>query len=181
VSTQPNLCTILSSWNQGEGPNGLNVSWIVSKAANIRFGTNPSYTSSDFFAIYPQFGSTGGDYPVSSPTAYLAYLTIIISLAQASISQNRWKDAWTLGMGLFIAHFMTLYLQSYNEAGTAANIVAASGLAKGIVVAQSAGDVSESKQAIGALEEWGGFNLTIYGQQLADFGRLIGLGGMYIW
>lgn len=59
--------------------------------------------------------------------------------------------------------------------------VAAQGLAGGIQTSKSVGDVSVSYQVLTALEDWGSWNLTTYGQQLATMARIIGSGPMVIW
>ena len=59
--------------------------------------------------------------------------------------------------------------------------IAAQGLAGGIQTAKSVGDVSVSYQPLASLEDWGQWNLTIYGQQLATMARVIGSGPMCIY
>lgn len=59
--------------------------------------------------------------------------------------------------------------------------IAAQGLAGGIQTSKSVGDVSVSYQVLTALEDWGAWNLTSYGQQLATMARVIGSGPMVIW
>ena len=59
--------------------------------------------------------------------------------------------------------------------------IAAQGLAGGIQVSKSVGDVSVSYQPIAILEQFGQWNLTVYGQQLAQMARVIGAGPSVIW
>jgi hypothetical protein len=59
--------------------------------------------------------------------------------------------------------------------------IAAQGLAGGIQTSKSVGDVSVSYQALASLEDWGAWNLTSYGQQLATMARVIGAGPMVLW
>lgn len=59
--------------------------------------------------------------------------------------------------------------------------IAAQGLAGGIQTSKSVGDVSVSYQVLTALESWGAWNLTTYGQQLATMAKVIGSGPMVIW
>lgn len=59
--------------------------------------------------------------------------------------------------------------------------IAAQGLAGGIQTSKSVGDVSVSYQVLTALEDWGSWNLTTYGQQLATMARVVGSGPMVIW
>lgn len=157
------------------------VNWLVSGAANIRFGDNPAYTVDDFIAFYPQFGPSG---PVDAPVWPIpkAVLTAYIALASACLAQPRWQDHWSFGMALYVAHFATLYLQAMAAVGSPAAVIAEAGMERGIQVSKSAGDLSVSYQAIvSGWESWGQWNLTTFSQQLMSFARIIGMGGMYIW
>jgi hypothetical protein len=59
--------------------------------------------------------------------------------------------------------------------------IAAQGLAGGIQTSKSVGDVSVSYQVLTALEDWGAWNLTSYGQLLATMARVVGSGPALIW
>lgn len=59
--------------------------------------------------------------------------------------------------------------------------VAAQGIANGIEVSKSVGDVSASYSVLNSLEQFGQWNLTLYGQQLATMAKVIGSGPMVIW
>jgi hypothetical protein len=59
--------------------------------------------------------------------------------------------------------------------------VAAQGLAGGIQTSKSVGDVSVGYQVLESLKDWGAWNLTRYGQQLATAAKVIGSGPMVIW
>jgi hypothetical protein len=152
---------------------------IISAASNIVIGDNPAYSVADFLAVYPQFGPADEEEAGPIPDAVLqAY----VALASASLSKERWNDLWDVGMSFFIAHFATLYLQAKAAAGSTAAQVAKAGQAKGILVSKSAGDVSGSYQTVvSGWEEWGAWNLTLFGQQLMTMASLVGLGGMYIY
>lgn len=144
-------------------------------ASNILTGANPAYDSTDFLAAFPQFG---GDVTTSDQINYY------IALSNAMLQQARWGDLWQYAMGLCTAHFLTLALQVQSGSATpteAAVIAAAQN--KGTVASKSVGDVSVSYQftALDNYKDWGGFLLTAYGTQLATLGKLVGMGGMYIW
>lgn len=105
-----------------------------------------------------------------------------LNLANLSLSMNRWQGTWLLAMGLFIAHFLTLYLRSEGNPGTTAQQVAASGLEKGLTVSKAAGDVSQGLQPLSDLEGWAAWRETTYGVQLATFAKIIGMpNSMYIY
>jgi hypothetical protein len=152
---------------------------IIAQAGNLCFGDNPPYTFDDFIAFYPQFGPTGDPPVMPIPQAVLQ---IYINLASASLQYARWLDSWQVGMALFIAHYATLYLQSLVPAGSDKAAIVQAGLARGVQVSKAVGPVNVSYQLITAnLEDWGAWNLTVFGQQLASMAKLIGMGGMYVW
>lgn len=108
-------------------------------------------------------------------------LQAFINLALASLQQQRWLEWWPMGMAWFVDHFATLWLTSNGNTGTTAAAVARSGLALGVIVSQSAGDVSKSIEPPdlhGFSASWG---LTASGQQFVDTARCIGSGPMLIW
>jgi hypothetical protein len=153
---------------------GYSAYGIASNASNVVDGDNSEYTLDDFKSEYPQFASIVPD----------TFLTMYLNLAHVSLKEARWKDTWHLAMGLFIAHFATLYLQSMAAASSAAAKVINAGQAKGLTTSKSVGDVSKSADynSIGQdLEGWAAWTLTAFGQQLATFGKLIGKGGIGIW
>ena len=147
---------------------------IFFEASNLRNGTNPSYTSDDFLAMYPQFTN-------HIPAAMLSSF---ILLANNSLEEARWHSHWKLGMALFIAHYCQLYLNSSSPADTLLEKAKSLSKPQGLTASKSVGDVSISydfNTISDSLKSWGTWNLTIYGQQLATIGKLVGKGGMYVW
>lgn len=116
-----------------------------------------------------------------TPLVPIPVVNAYVALANACLVQARYQELWPTVMALFIAHFLTLWLQSDGNPAATASQAAQQGLAKGIQVSTSVGDVSVSYQPIEGLEDWADFTLTIYGQQFARFAKAIGSGGMYIW
>lgn len=193
----------------------------------------------------------------------LLVIQCYLNLAYASLMQSRWKEAWLLAMGWYIAHYCTLYAKSdasqitailqtsihgeipqgttpgntyalsstppsgtlqglydngvfltpgvdYTLTGNTITLtnpteaedalyatwpvqsastvqgvsstaqIAAQGLAAGINISKSVGDVSASYAVLSSLENWGDMNLTSYGQQLASMARVVGSGMIYI-
>lgn len=104
-------------------------------------------------------------------------LSAFIWLATSSVMFGRWRKSWRLGMALFIAHYATLYLQTESQPAVSA---AQAGLAQGIKVAKSVGDVSVGIQPIANLEEFGAFNLTQYGIQFATIAKSMGMGAIFV-
>ncbi|MEK8128669.1 DUF4054 domain-containing protein [Paenibacillus filicis] len=153
---------------------------IIGQASNIRVGTNPPYSIDEFLQVYPQFGKDSSGKEVVPEFMIHMYT----DLANASIQEARWHSYWRVAMGWFIAHFLTLYLQGLADPDGGAAAVMAAGQAKGLNTSESVGDVSVSMDysQIGQdLDGWAAWKLTIYGQQLATVGKLMGKGGMYIY
>ncbi len=156
------------------------ISGIIGTASNVRTGDNPSFLFSDFIIMYPQFG------PASDDTFLVPEIIIqmYIGLADACIKEVRWKAYWKFATGWFVAHFVTLYLQGTADPNSGAAAVLAVGQAKGLNTSESVSDVSVSMDyaEIGKdLDGWAAWKLTIYGQQLASVGKLVGKGGMYVY
>jgi hypothetical protein len=119
--------------------------------------------------------------PYSSQVLPQAVLQLYINLATASIQQARWFEYWPMAMAWFVAHFATLYLRSEGNPGSTAQQIAVSGLEKGIIVSEAAGDVTLTRQAVSGLDGFAAWNETTYGTQLATIAKIIGMGPMYIW
>ncbi|MDU4960192.1 MAG: DUF4054 domain-containing protein [Sporomusaceae bacterium] len=163
---------------------------IIAAASNLRSGDNPPYTIEDFYALYPAYAprETPSPDPEMPPeTAYLVDPGIVgmyISLAAAVVKESRWRRHWKLAIGLFVAHFLTLYLQSLTDTGSTAAQVVAAGQTRGLVASKAVGDVSVSydfSTVAQGLDGWAAWNLTTFGQQYATLARMIGKGGMYVW
>lgn len=155
------------------------VEQITAVASNVFSGTNPSYAMSDFVAMYPQYGPDADDNYLI-PTVILQ---MYIDLAHACVKQVRYKSYWALCMGFFIAHFVTLWLQGTASPGSLAGQVLEAGKAQGLVTSESVGDVSVSTDystLAASLSSWAAFNLTVYGQQFATIGKMVGMGGMMV-
>ncbi|WP_205127114.1 DUF4054 domain-containing protein [Paenibacillus ginsengarvi] len=130
--------------------------------------------------MYPQFGPDGnGVYAVP-----VIVMQMYLDFASTSIKEARWHSYWKVAMCLFIAHFCALHAQSVADPEGGAAAVIAAGQAKGLNTSESVGDVSVSMDyntITQDLEGWAAWKLTIYGQQLATIGKLVGKGGMYVY
>lgn len=134
---------------------------LVAQASNVVDGDNPTYTSADFLAFYPQFS-----------TINVSIINAFVKLAHANIKEARYHDSWPILMANYIAHFLELY-----------NKAAASGAVEPIITSESAGDVSwsgEISSITNDLNGWGAFKQTQYGVNFASMARLFNLGGMYV-
>lgn len=156
----------------------------IPAATNVNSGTNPTYTLTDNFVVdFPQFVSVCTATAPAVPTIPTTLSQKFIDMANASISQSKYGEIWSYCMGLYVAHFCTLYLSASQGSASVNGIV---GHAKPIMLqtSKSAGDVSASYD-VGSisddLKNFGSFKMTTYGQQLATFARMAGMGGAYVW
>jgi len=116
----------------------------------------------------------------TNPLVSLYVMNLYIALASASLLQARWGDSWVFAMGLFVAHYCTLWLRSDGGVYTTAGEAAASGVQQGIAVSKTVGPVSKTMSLLGGLESWGTLNLTSYGIQLASMANIVGMGPIYV-
>lgn len=152
----------------------IHASSDLAAASGLLLGENPPYALDNFKKVYPQFFGEG-----KVPEEVLQ---IFINLANASIMEKRWHEAWAMGMGWFVAHFSTLYLQGTADPNSSAGQVIAAGNARGLQTSKSVGDVSVSydySSVANDLDGWAAWKLTVYGTQLATYAKMISRGGMY--
>jgi len=115
----------------------------------------------------------------TQPFVPMHVLNMYVYLASVSLQSMRWCEAWYIAMSLFIAHYCTLYLRSDGDVYSTPGQAATAGLARGIAVSKSVGGASISYQPVmGGLEDWGSWNETAYGSQLATMARSYGAGPM---
>lgn len=161
---------------------GVDVLGIIAAAANIRRGTNPPYTSEQFLAQFPQFGKTDDQ---GNPVIPRVVIDGYVNFAHASLQKARYHDAWEMVMGLFIAHWLTLFLQSMTSPDDPVGKIIAAGLAKGLQSSKSAGDLSVSYDFSflngSDFNGWGTYKMTAFGQQFVTIAKIYGMGGMVVW
>jgi hypothetical protein len=167
---------------------------IIGAASNIVADNTSLYTKEMFVEDFPQFAQKievePPDVTAESPPAYEyvswipnSMLDMFIAMANSAIQEAKWFIKWRFAMGLFIAHYATLYLRSFADGTPTAQSAAMSGTVLGLVKSATLGDssVSYDTSAIAAAtEDWGAWNSTTYGQLLVTEARLVGMGGMFI-
>lgn len=151
---------------------------VRAAAANLGSGALGTYTAEQFQADFPQFFNAGGQ-----PLLPAAMLQEIIRMANAAVQPERWGEGWRYAVGLYVAHYVTLYLRGYAASNETPEQAAASGALVGMVKSATLGDASVSYDtaAITAgTEDWGDLNSTTYGQMFANRAKLIGMAGMLV-
>ena len=153
---------------------------IVAGASNIRGGENPPFTVDDFKALYPQFW----DKNLGTPYIPQEAIDLYVKFAHACVNIARYRSAWRMCMGLFIAHFVTMYMQTLvNPEFADPRVVAAAGQTKGLMASKSVDGVSASydfSYVMQDLDGWAAWKLTAYGVQFASLAKVYGMGGMRV-
>lgn len=143
-------------------------------ASNIVNGDNPPFTCSDFRALMPAF---------TTDIINDEQLQHFIDMANAVVKEARWLSLWKEGMRLYIAHFVTLFIEAPPQGATRQQLINA-GRLQGNKTNKNVGQVSvgydNGSQATADLEGWAAWKLTTYGVQFATYARMIGKGGMFI-
>lgn len=150
---------------------------VRAAAANIGHSAG-NYTVEDFRTDYPQFFNSAGEFLGSQ-----AMLDEIINMANVAVQPDKWLEGWRYGVGLYVAHYVTLSLRGYAQSNETPEQAAASGALVGMVKSATLGDASVSYDtaAITAgTEDWGDLNSTTYGQMFANRAKLVGMAGSYV-
>lgn len=150
---------------------------VRAAAANIG-QTQGDYTAEQFQEDFPQFFNAEGVCLV--PTTML---TEIINMANACVQPDKWLESWRYAVGLYVAHYATLYLRTYAESNTTPQQAAASGALVGVVQSATLGDSSvryDTTAVTKGTDDWGDLNATTYGQMLANRAKLIGAAGTLV-
>ncbi|CDG39627.1 DUF4054 domain-containing protein [Asaia bogorensis] len=145
MQTQPNL--------------GLNSSQDV--VAGV---TNSGMTASDFLTLFPEF-SDATRFPMPTVSLWL-------QMGRSFVDETRWGASTNLGIGLFVAHQLTVGAQ------TAAAVQGGATPGVGVISSKSVGPLSKSYDtSIGGYDDAGFWNTTSYGRQYWAFVSLFGAGG----
>lgn len=149
------------------------------KAAAANIGQQEgNYTAGMFQEDFPQFFRKDGTGLAPAPV-----LEMFLGRANGSIQPDKWLEAWRYAAGLYVAHYLSMYLSTYAESSETPAQAAQSGALMGVIKSARLGDSSvtyDGDALTKATEDWGSLNATKYGQMLATEARLIGLGGTYV-
>lgn len=153
---------------------------IKAVAANMPAqGELGSYEADMFKQDFPQFTkSEDGSFLLPEHM-----LEMFISNANSSVLPSRWGEMWRYAAGLHVAHFVSMYLQTYSEGSASAGQAAGSGRQIGVVQEASLGIDTvkyDTSSVTAGTVKWGAWNATVYGQQLVTLARMAGMGGTYV-
>lgn len=150
---------------------------VRAAAANLGHGKG-TYTVEQFRVDYPQFFTVEG-VSLLPPSM----LCKVIDMANTAVQPDKWLDEWRFAVGLYTAHYVTLFLRGYSPSSETPQQAAASGALVGVVKSATLGDSSvtyDTSAITAGTEDWGDLNSTTYGQMLANRAKLIGLAGMTV-
>ena len=150
---------------------------VRAAAANIGQGRG-DYTVEQFQADYPQFFTAEGVSLLPPPM-----LCKVIDMANTAVQPDKWLDEWRFAVGLYTAHYVTLFLRSYAPSNETPQQAAASGALVGVVKSATLGDSSvtyDTSAITAGTEDWGDLNSTTFGQMFANRAKLIGLAGTLV-
>lgn len=153
-------------------------------ASNIIDGVPGAYTELMFYEDFPQFKDSTSETPKGFVPE--ALMSVYIKMVNDAVAPDRWGDMWRLAAGLYLAHYVTLYLKANkgNKAGSSSATKAAeTGAMIGIPTGASLGDASvsyDTSSITAGTERWGQWNQTCYGQQFASMAKLVAIGGGYV-
>jgi hypothetical protein len=151
-------------------PSGTVISSVNVAAKTLVLSQNTTYAGTVTLTVYVV------------PIVPLPVLNAYIYLATNSILKVRYCELWPFVMALYIAHYLTLWQQGQaGGPGSTPGQVATAGLAMGIKIAKSVGDVSVSSKPLDTFEDWGSYALTSYGQQLITYAMAVGSGPVLLW
>ncbi len=162
----------------GDSNNAYIMMELFRNASNVILTDNPEFTLCDFTSVFPIFviaDSTDESIPIE-------VFNLFYNMANSSLKYDRYKSVWKYCMCLYIAHYLTLYLQTQNgDAGSQAALSGA--LPRGVASSKSVDGLSISYDFMGAAEDLAGYGTwkyTIYGQQLATITKSYGHAGMWV-
>ena len=160
-----------------------NNAWMMMEvfggSSSIILTDNPEYTQAMFSATFPVFKFVTEEDHTGIP---VPVFNLFKAMADKTIKYDRYKGQWEYLMGLYIAHYLTLYLQT--QSGTPGAQAALQGaLPRGVAQSKSVDGLSISYDFMDMandLARYGTYKLTAYGQQLATLTKIYGHAGMWV-
>lgn len=158
---------------------------VVTNVALLTSGTRYYSATSLNTTVLPS-GGAGCRLAITASIAKVPedILNLFIAMANSSLQKSRWLSKWEYAMGLYIAHFCLLHLQTQVGANASSAQIIASAHSLFPKASKSVGDVSvsyDTSSILGELPGWAAWKTTSFGVQLATLARMFGAGGMYVW
>lgn len=150
-------------------------------ASNVILTDNPEFTVEDFRSVFPVFAVNDANEASEGKIPFAVY-NLFKSMADAAIKYDRYFSNWKYLMCLYIAHYLTLYLQTQQGDEDLASALRGA-LPLGIASSKSVDGLSVSYDFMGVtdkMNDYGTWKLTLYGQQLITLTKIFGHGGMWV-
>lgn len=147
-----------------------------------------TFSEDDFFEYMPQFQTETTEEingkNITKRTSLIPErpLQTFLKMANDNILEGVWFEKWEYACALYTAHYCSMFLKNYSPASLSKDDVAGGGVGGGIQ-SSTLGDASISydNSAINAAaQKWGAWAQTLYGQQLVNEARILGIGGGFI-
>lgn len=165
----------------GDTNNAYIMMEIFKSASNVILTDNPEFTVTDFNAIFPVFRVQLSDVLNQDEIPAEVY-NLFYNMANKALKYDRFKSQWKYCMCLYIAHYLTLYLQT-QSGNPGAQAALAGSVPKGVASSKSVDGLSISYDFLGASDDLSGYGTwkyTIYGQQLMTITKMYGHGGAWV-
>lgn len=166
------------------------MSWL-GKLASARRKVSENtkkFLDEDFFEYMPQFQTeiteevNGKSITKRNSLIPERPLQTFLDMANKNILEQVWNEKWEYACALYTAHYCSMFLKNYAPASQSKDDVSGGGVGGGIQ-SSTLGDASISydNSAINnAAQKWGAWAQTLYGQQLVNEARILGIGGAFI-
>lgn len=165
----------------GDSNNAYVMMELFRNSSNVILTGNPEFTLDDFNTVFPVFNIQDGC-GKNQDEIPIEVFNLFYNMANKSLKYDRYKSAWKYLMCLYIAHFLTLYLQTQSGDPSAQSALAGS-IPKGVASSKSVDGLSISYDFMGVSDDmkgYGTWKYTIYGQQLVTMTKIYGHGGMWV-
>ena len=161
---------------------------IIQRAANAPKENEKIFDIDMFKALMPQFfkkeiitTKNGREYDDFECLVPEEAVNEFIQMANDNILECRWFGKWKYACALYVAHYSTLYLQTYAPDSESIDELKDAGSMNGLMSSATLGDASISydNSLVQKMDQWGVWGLTIYGQQLIQEAKLLGKGSTF--
>ena len=150
-------------------------------ASNVILTDNPKFELADFREVFPVF-PLNAEWETDPEKIPNAVFNLFKSMADGAIKYDRYFTNWKYLMCLYIAHYLTLYLET-QQGDEDAQAALTGALPRGIASSKSVDGLSvgyEFFDVAAGMEDYGTWKLTLYGLQLVTLTKIFGHAGMWV-
>lgn len=129
---------------------------LIAAASNLKVEENTGYTKEDFLKFYPQFKDQISDEILDS----------FVKLGVSNVNKARFGASWNIAINNYIAHFLSMYLDTSQRTKTGTPGVVSSKSVDGVSVSYDTSSILKD------LDGWGAFKLTGFGITYANLAKV---------